>query len=64
MGDETHAQANVQINVEFGRRGIQNALLRSLDNAKVIYLSNNKEFIEQGMCMKLSRFTYQVMIIV
>ena len=49
MENETNAQANVQIDVKFGRKGIRNALQRSLDNAEVIYLSNNKAFIEKGI---------------
>ena len=60
MENQTNAQANVQIDVKFGRKGIRNALQRSLDNAEVIYLSNNKAFIEKGVCMKLSEFAYQV----
>ena len=49
MENQTNAQANVQIDVEFGRKGIRDALQRSLDNAEVIYLSNNKAFIEKGI---------------
>ena len=51
IGNETNAQANVQIDVTFGRKGIRNALQQSLDNAKVIFLSNNKVFIEKGGCI-------------
>jgi hypothetical protein len=51
MKNATNAQANVQIDVKFGQRGIRNALKRSLDSAEVIYLSNNKAFIEEGVCM-------------
>ena len=65
MGSETHAQANVQTDVEFGKREIRNALQRSLDNAEVTNLPNNDIEFEQGTkCMKLSEFTYQVMIVV
>ena len=52
-GNETNAQANVQIDVNFGRRGIRNALQRSLDSAEVIFLSDNKAFVEKGVCLKL-----------
>ena len=61
IGNETNAQANVQIDVKFGKRGIRNALLKSLDNAEVTGLNND---IVQGMCMKMSEFAYQVMIVV
>ena len=56
--NETNAQANVQIDVNFGKRGIRNALNQSLDGAKVIFLSNNKAFIEKGVCLKLIEFAY------
>ena len=46
--NETNAQANVQIDVKFGQRGIRNAMQRSLDTAEVVLLSNNKEVIEKG----------------
>ena len=60
--NETNAQANVQIDVKFGKKGIRNALQRSLDNGEVIFLSNNKAFIEKGVCMGLIEFAYQVLI--
>ena len=59
--NQTNAQAIVRLDVMFGRKGIRNALQQSLDNAEVIYLSNNKAFIEKGIgivCMKLSEFIY------
>ena len=48
IGNETNAQANVQIDVKFGQRGIRNALQKGLDSGEVIWLSSNKEIIEKG----------------
>ena len=52
IGNETNAQANVEIGVSFGKRGIQSALHQSLDTAEVIWLSSNKEFIDKGVYME------------
>lgn len=38
IGNETHAQANVEINVNFGQRKIRNALVQSLNTAEVQWL--------------------------
>ena len=49
MENQTNAQANVQIDVQFGRRGIRGALNKSLDTAEVVWMSDNKEVIEKGV---------------
>ena len=38
IGNKTHAQANVAIGVKFGRRTIRDALVNSLDTAKIEWL--------------------------
>ena len=57
IGNETNAQANVQIDVEFGKKKIRNALQQSLDDGEVTYLSEDIDS-EQGVCMKLIEFAY------
>ena len=57
MENQTNAQVNVQIDIEFGREEIRNKLKLSLDNAEVTSLSSD---IEQGVCIKLSEFAYQM----
>ena len=37
-GGDTHAQANVEIEVTFGRRKIRNALVQSMMSAQVVWL--------------------------
>ena len=51
MENYTNAQANVQIGVSFGKRGIRHALNRSLNEAEVIWLSSDKNFIAKGQFM-------------
>ena len=51
MENYTNAQANVQIGVPFGKRGIRHALNRSLNEAEVIWLSSDKNFIAKGQFM-------------
>ena len=51
MENNTNAQANVQIGVPFGKRGIRHALNRSLNEAEVIWLSSDKNFIAKGQFM-------------
>ena len=41
IGNCTHAQVNVQIDVEFGREEIRKKLRESLDKAEVTWLSDN-----------------------
>ena len=48
MGNQTNAQANVQIDVPFGKRGIRRELNRSLEKAEVRWLSNDRDFIAKG----------------
>ena len=38
IGNKTHAQANVAIGVNFGRRTIRDALVKSLNTAKIEWL--------------------------
>ena len=51
MQNHTNAQANVEIGVSFGKRGIRHALNRSLNEAEVIWLSSDKNFIAKGQFM-------------
>ena len=37
-GDDTNAQANVEIGVTFGKRKIRNALVQSMMSAQVVWL--------------------------
>ena len=48
IGNETNAQANVQIGVKFGKKGIRHTLVESLNKASVQWLSSNKSFIAKG----------------
>ena len=41
----------MQIGVNFGKRGIRHALNLSLEKAKVMWLSTNKDFIAKGQFM-------------
>lgn len=51
MENYTNAQANVQIGVDFGKRGIRRALNQSLNEAQVIWVSSDKDFIAKGQFM-------------
>ena len=51
MENYTNAQANVQIGVHFGKRGIRRALNQSLNEAEVIWVSSDKNFIAKGQFM-------------
>ena len=57
IGNETNAQANVEIGVPFGKKGIRKAMNESLNTAKVVWLSNTKEFIDKGMLRLYSVIT-------
>lgn len=56
IGTETHAQANVEIGVDFGVERIRNALVQSLCTAKVEWLHRPAK----GMLPILLLSTYQM----